>query len=425
MDRWKLSRRRQIEYGRRRPEETALYRLVYNYRDAFERSWEELFEHEYGALRREVLESFDKYLDCGILLHGAARAECPRCKRSILVAHSCKRRCLCPSCDAKRSLVFAENLVSEVLLPYPQRHVVFTIPKRLRCYFRFDRKLLSSVYTAAWSAWKAYVAEVTSSEGKTAMAASLHTAGDTLSFHPHVHSIALSGVVGSGEVFHALPDPVDTNKLCAMFADRVFGSLLEEGLIDEDTVSNMKSWEHSGFSVYVSEAIEPDSTDSLHFLARYLKRCPISLERLSIDESGGEPVVKYVSYRDDEVTTRKFSPLEFLAELSQHLPLMWEQTTRYFGLYSARTRGARNDDSLKMEASEDHSEESPSKATVSWARGMKKIFQVDPLICPRCGETMKIKAFLSDPREIERLCSNLGVDAWRAPPPFAKASLVA
>ena len=187
----------------------------------------------------------------------------------------------------------------------------------------------------------------------------------------------------------------------------------------------MKSWEHSGFSVYVSEAIEPDSTDSLHFLARYLKRCPISLERLSIDESGGEPVVKYVSYRDDEVSARKFSPLEFLAELSQHLPLMWEQTTRYFGLYSARTRGAKNDDSLKMEVSEHDHEESCRKATVSWARGMKRIFNVDPLICPRCGETMKIKAFLSDHREIERLCSSLGIEPWRAPPPFAKVSLVA
>ena len=268
MERWRSARRRQIEYGRRRPEETALYRLVYNYRDAFERSWEELFEHEYGALKKEVLESFDKYLDCGILLHGAARAECPRCKRSILVAHSCKRRCLCPSCDAKRSLVFAENLVSEVLLPHPQRHVVFTIPKRLRCYFRFDRQLLSSLYTAAWSAWDEYVGEALFHSGKTAMVASLHTAGDLLSFHPHIHSIALSGAVDGAGVFQSLPDPVEMDKLCEMFADRVFKALLETGLIDEETVISMKSWEHSGFSVYVSEPIEPDDTDSLHFLAR-------------------------------------------------------------------------------------------------------------------------------------------------------------
>ena len=56
---------------------------------------------------------------------------------------------------------------------------------------------------------------------------------------------------------------------------------------------------------------------------------------------------------------------------------------------------------------------------------MKRIFNVDPLVCPRCGEVMKIKAFLSDPREIERLCSNLGIDAWRAPPPFKRAPLAA
>ena len=66
----------------------------------------------------------------------------------------------------------------------------------------------------------------------------------------------------------------------------------------------------------------------------------MSLERLSIDEAGAEPVVKYVSYKDDGVSTRSFTPLQFLAELSQHIPLMWEQTSRYYGLYSARSRGA-------------------------------------------------------------------------------------
>ena len=39
--------------------------------------------------------------------------------------------------------------------------------------------------------------------------------------------------------------------------------------------------------------------------------------------------------------TKLFSPLEFLAELSQHIPDTYEQVIRYYGHYSARTRGAR------------------------------------------------------------------------------------
>ncbi|NBW41893.1 hypothetical protein EBR25_12970 [bacterium] len=42
-----------------------LYRLVYEYRDELEWSWEERFQPEYGALRDEVLSAFDAYLNCG------------------------------------------------------------------------------------------------------------------------------------------------------------------------------------------------------------------------------------------------------------------------------------------------------------------------------------------------------------------------
>ncbi len=38
---------------------------------------------------------------------------------------------------------------------------------------------------------------------------------------------------------------------------------------------------------------------------------------------------------------RAFSPMEFLAELSCHVPRVFEQTTRFFGVYSPRTRGAK------------------------------------------------------------------------------------
>ena len=49
---------------------------------------------------------------------------------------------------------------------------------------------------------------------------------------------------------------------------------------------------------------------------------------------------------------------------------------------------------------------------------MKRVFEVDPLICPKCGEQMKIKAFITDSKEITRLCNNIGIVPWHAPPGF-------
>jgi hypothetical protein len=89
-------------------------------------------------LRPVVLEAFDGYLNCGILIHCCARAYCQNCKHSELIAFSCKRRGLCPSCDAKRALIFAEKLHINVIGPHPVRHLVFSIPKRLRVFFKVE-----------------------------------------------------------------------------------------------------------------------------------------------------------------------------------------------------------------------------------------------------------------------------------------------
>ena len=84
-----------------------------------------------------------QYLDCGILHNGFARVKCGECGHEYLLAFSCKRRHFCPSCHQKRVVEFGEWLCEEVLKAVPHRHFVFSIPKILRRYFLYDRKLLS------------------------------------------------------------------------------------------------------------------------------------------------------------------------------------------------------------------------------------------------------------------------------------------
>ena len=124
-----------------------------------------------------------------------------------------------------------------------------------------------------------------------------------------------------------------------------------------------------------------------------------------------------------EENARCFSPLEFLAELSCHIPRVFEQTTRYFGAYSPRTRGAKRRDERFQKLLENNFEPLehplPRRApSQSWARCMKLVFEVDPLLCPKCGSQMKIKSFIHSTQEIERICKHLGLQSWRAPPPF-------
>ena len=424
---WRSAREQVVRYTARRPEETTLYRVVYHYREQLEYCWEELFSERYGILRDEVLRAFDRYLDCGTLKHGCALACCEneQCNHSMLIAFSCKRRGLCPSCQAKRSVLFAENLHDNVLLPAPHRHLVFSLPKRLRIYFKFDRRLFSQLYRAAWETWSEYVESVLPGATPGAVMA-LHTSGSLLNYHPHIHAIALDGGMLPDGSFVQLPE-VDTALLEEFFAEKVFRFLLDEQLLDEQTVESMRSWEHSGFNFFAGEPIGADDKDARLFLARYLKKAPLALERLTIDENGTEPVVRYVRPPDDEEDKdemmRSFSPLEFLAELSTQVPRVFEQLTRFFGVYSPRTRGAKRRKERFQKSLENNFEPIdsplPKRApSQNWARCMKLVFEIDPLVCPKCGSTMKIKSFLHSPKEIERLCKHLGLVSWRAPPKF-------
>ena len=219
-------------------------------------------------------------------------------------------------------------------------------------------------------------------------------------WHPHIHGIFLDGgILADGSVVR-LPE-VDTALFQEFFAEKVFSFLLEAELLDQNTVDSMKAWEHSGFNFFAGESMGAEDEDARLFLARYLKKAPLALERLSIDESGTEPIVRYTKPLDDaepsDEMMRSCLPLEFLAELSCHIPRVFEQTTRFLGIYSPRTRGAKRREERFQKLLQNNFEplDSPIPARApsqSWARCMKLVFEINPLVCPKCGSTMKIKS---------------------------------
>ena len=110
----------------------------------------------------------------------------------MLLAFSCKRRGVCPSCGAKRAVKFAEHIYGTVLEDKPHgstelaevRHTIFTIPKRTRTFFKYDRRLLSILFEAAREALKDVL---TKDGGKIGAILTAQTAGEALNYHPHLH----------------------------------------------------------------------------------------------------------------------------------------------------------------------------------------------------------------------------------------------
>ncbi len=176
-------------------------------------------------------------------------------------------------------MLFAENLHENVLFSHPHRHLVFSLPKRLRIYFKFDRRLFSLLYRAAWETWTEWVDGVLPG-AKPAAVLALHTAGALLNWHPHIHGIFLNGGILPDQSFVELPE-VDGELLEANFPEKVFSFLLREERIEQSTIDSMKSWEHSGFNVFAGEPTLEDDENARLFLARYFKIAPLAAERKS------------------------------------------------------------------------------------------------------------------------------------------------
>jgi hypothetical protein len=126
-------------YRPRHPERTVVYRLVEEHFERYFREYEDRYEAREGSLRKVVPTTVEAYLACGRLERHFARIRCPNGRAEPLLACSCRTRNFCPSCQAKRSALFAEHIVTETLEPVPHHRIVLTIPRVLRGLFQRER----------------------------------------------------------------------------------------------------------------------------------------------------------------------------------------------------------------------------------------------------------------------------------------------
>ncbi|MGA1871431.1 MAG: transposase zinc-binding domain-containing protein [bacterium] len=96
-----------------------------------------------------------------------------------VVVFSCKGRWFCPSCHMKKVVQFGDFLNDNILYPLPHRQYVFTIPIRLRIYFRNDRTLLTRLCRCAYASLLEFFRTVVGVEDAVpGVVLTIHTFGD-------------------------------------------------------------------------------------------------------------------------------------------------------------------------------------------------------------------------------------------------------
>jgi len=162
---------------------------------------------------------------------------------------SCHTRGFCPSCHAKRLEEWGEWLREELLLDVPHRQVVFVIPKMLRIFFKYKRRLLGDLCQAAVQALLKYFQATTGTELLPGVVTCIQTFGDRINLHPHVHCLVREGGEDEQGRFHHVQS-FDDHLIAEFFSREVFALLLGEELISEQMVEKIAGWRHSGFNVH-------------------------------------------------------------------------------------------------------------------------------------------------------------------------------
>jgi len=395
--------------------------------EAYEWAHADRYEQRSGPLRPVVRRSVFAYLDCGRLHGGFARIRCPKCRAEHLLAFSCRRRGVCASCQAKRSAVFAEWLVEEVLLDVPHRHVVFTIPKALRGPIERERRLHGLMARAAWETLRAVLSRVACEPGGVpGVVASLQTFGSySANFHPHAHILCTEGVLTPDGRFHPVIWP-GKRELEEGFRRRFLTLLEKAGRLSASFHETLLSWRRSGFSVDASQRVGVGEEARLERLARYATRVPLAVGTIR-DRPGGQVEIETPPDPQTGARVKIMDRLDFIHAVCQQIPDAKLHQVRYYGAYSCKKRRALREARAALTGEEDpaqgeeeaqagtphaRSEDAPPVATpgsaearrrLSWARMLQKVFEVKPLVCKRCGEVMAIVAWITEGAVIDRI----------------------
>ena len=366
---------------RHRPEQTPLYRAV----AAHAQTYIAQCEAEGRALPRFVADEFDAYLECGILAHGFIRLSCDTCQQDTLLAFSCKRRGICPSCGTRRMNEAAAHLVHHIIPAVPVRQWVLSFPIPLRSLFAVHPALLTPVLAVTQRAITTHLIKQTHvprTQAAIGAVTLIQRFGSAANLNIHLHGLWLDGVYQTSAenepVFHEVAPPAaaQLQTLLGNIIKRILrlltqaGHLIEEeGMVylantDPDNVlaplqAAAATWRiahgpragrkvlrlyegstmftHSktplcanvhGFSLHAGVTIGANDRQGLEQLCRYITRPAISNERLSINGKG-QVILKLKTPWKDGATHIVLEPLEFMQRLAALVPRPRLHLTRF------------------------------------------------------------------------------------------------
>ncbi|OAC29949.1 transposase [Escherichia coli] len=172
----------------------------------------------------------------------------------------------------------------------------------------------------------------------------------------------------------------------------------------------------AGSSLHAGVAARADERKKLERLCRYISRPAVSEKRLSLTRGGNVRYQLKTPYRDG-TTHVIFEPLDFMAKLAALVPKPRVNLTRFHGVFAPnshyrvtitpakRGKGAGKVGTVHLAPEERTPLE--QRAAMTWARRLKRVFNIDITECEKCQGPVKVIACIEDPVVIDKILNHL------------------
>ena len=359
---------------------------------------------------------------CRTAVLGGHVDRCVECGHQRPSYNSCRDR-HCPKCQASRREAWLEQRQARVL-PVKHFHVVFTLPSALHSLVLGNKRLLyDMLFQAASQTLKQLAKDPKHLGAQLGFTAVLHTWGQQLSLHPHLHCVVTGGGLAHdgrkwvrGRRGYFLPVRV----LAKLFRGKFLAKLQQAWQQNQlqlagstEQLQDPAAWKMLKDRLYRTDwvvyAKHPfgGTKQVFAYLGRYTHRVAITNHRLK-DYSDGRVTFSYRDYADHRRTKMlQLNALEFMRRFLLHVLPKGFSRIRHYGLYAGSNVGTKlrmarrllepqrqgNDDvaTLPMAAHIPL----PVAADLPWWERFRLRTGIDVMVCPRCAGQLRPHAVVN------------------------------
>jgi len=333
-----------------------------------------------------VLDALQK---CRTPYMGGHVEACESCGELREAYNSCRNR-HCPKCgaiDKQRWIIGREA----DLLPVKYFHVVFTVPDKLNDLFKNNqRQMYNLLFSCSWSVLNDFGKTKKWIGGRVGATAILHTWGQNLSYHPHLHFIVPAGaLLSNGKWKNSRKRGkylFKVDQMSSVFRGR-FMAAVRKAIREKEIMGKIpKGLFDTEWVVYAKQPFGGPQ-QVINYLGRYTHRTAISNDRI-LEVTHSHVTFTWHDYRNNyakQVTTIKGE--EFLGLFVRHILPPGYTRIRHYGFLSSASKKkslALIRSSLGVTAPEGF-----PKGT-KWQEIVMERMGIKPGICKCCGGRMKV-----------------------------------